>query len=64
MRKSTGKTPTLTQPKPEVADIGAVRLGSSTHSADLPTLKFPDRDVADKGTVRLGSSTHSADLPT
>jgi len=63
MRKSTSKSPHLSQPKPDIADSGTVRLGSSTHSADLPTLKLSDRNVADKGAIRLGSSTHSADLP-
>jgi hypothetical protein len=64
MRNSTRKSPALELPKTDASANGAVRLGSSTHSADLPEeLKLPPSDVKDAGAMRLGSSTHSADLP-
>ena len=59
MRKPTQETmPTLNLPRPEIADRGIVRFGSSTIAAsDLPPLTLPARGIADRGIVRLGSST-------
>jgi hypothetical protein len=58
MRKPIKETmPPLHLQRPEFADRGTVRLGSSAIAAsELPPLTLPTRNIADRGTVRLGSS--------
>lgn len=50
----------LEAPKPEIADRGAVRLGSGMISATFPPLRAPKPEVADRGAVRLGSGMITA----
>lgn len=50
-------------PKPEIADPGTVRLGSSGITGTFPPLKRPKPEIADRGTVRLGSSGITANFP-
>jgi len=56
--------PVLQSPKPEIADRGTVRLGSSGITASFPPLRRPDPKIADRGTVGLGSSGITASFPT
>jgi hypothetical protein len=53
----------LREPKPEIADRGTVRLGSSSITAGFPPLRQPRPEIADRGTVRLGSSSITAAFP-
>ena len=63
MMSNAQNTPTL-QPQPsQVADSGAVRLGSSGITTTFPPLRRPDPKIADRGTVRLGSSGITANFP-
>jgi len=59
----TAGLPPLRQPKPEIADRGTVRLGSSCITANFPPLRQPKPEIADRGTVRLGSSCITAGFP-
>jgi hypothetical protein len=60
---SAAPFPPLRQPKPEIADPGAVRLGSSCITAGFPPLRQPKPETADPGAVRLGSSCITAGFP-
>jgi hypothetical protein len=55
--------PPLRQPKPEIADPGAIRLGSSNIAAGFPPLRQPKPEIADPGAIRLGSSNIAAGFP-
>ena len=54
----------LQSPKPEIADCGTVRLGSSGITASFPPLRRPEPEIADRGMVRLGSSGITTGFPT
>ena len=55
--------PPLQQPKPEIADRGAVRLGEACITAEFPPLRQPKAEIADRGTVRLGEACITAEFP-
>jgi hypothetical protein len=55
--------PPLRQPKPEIADRGALRFGDACISAGFPPLRQPKPETTDRGTVRLGDACISAGFP-
>jgi hypothetical protein len=60
---STTAFPPLRQPKPEIADRGTIRLGSSCITTGFPPLRAPKPEIADRGNVRLGSSCITTGFP-
>ena len=60
---NTAGFPPLRQPKPEIADRGAVRLGSGCLTAGFPPLRQPKPEIADRGAVRFGSGCITAGFP-
>jgi hypothetical protein len=53
----------LRRPTPEIADRGAVRLGSGSITTGFPPLRRPTPEIADRGAVRLGSGSITARFP-
>jgi len=63
MIRNRQTAPCLKHATHDIADHGAVRLGSGSISANFPPLRRPAPEVADHGAVRLGSGSISANFP-
>jgi hypothetical protein len=53
----------LRQPKPDIVDLGTVRLGDGCITAEFPPLRQPKPEIVDRGAVRLGDGCITAEFP-